>query len=135
MWLMLNPSTADDKKNDNTITRCINFAKEWGYGGIEIGNLYAYRTPHPKFLKHVMKEGIDPIGPENGKYLRQMSGMSDVIVAAWGAFTIPASHIAWVMSKVKGPRITCIGYVNLGMPRHPLYAPSESRMLHYPKEK
>ncbi|MGK7951453.1 MAG: DUF1643 domain-containing protein [Xenococcaceae cyanobacterium] len=31
-FIMLNPSRADAEINDPTITRCINFAKSWGYG-------------------------------------------------------------------------------------------------------
>lgn len=51
MYVMLNPSTADADNDDPTIRRCIGFAKLLGYDGILVGNLYAYRTPHPKVLK------------------------------------------------------------------------------------
>jgi hypothetical protein len=33
MIIGLNPSIADETKNDPTIIRCIDFAKTWGYGG------------------------------------------------------------------------------------------------------
>ena len=39
MFMMLNPSTADADIDDNTIRRCIGFAKLWGYGGLMVGNL------------------------------------------------------------------------------------------------
>lgn len=48
---MLNPSTADENVDDPTIRRCINFAKDWGYGGMYVGNLFAFRTAYPKELK------------------------------------------------------------------------------------
>ena len=38
-WIMLNPSIADDKLNDKTINRCINFTKGWNYGGLNVVNL------------------------------------------------------------------------------------------------
>lgn len=38
-FIMLNPSRADAEVNDPTITRCINFAKFWGYGRLEVVNL------------------------------------------------------------------------------------------------
>jgi len=38
MIIGLNPSTADENENDPTITRCINFAKSWGYGGVCVTN-------------------------------------------------------------------------------------------------
>ena len=50
LFLMLNPSDADDKKDDPTIKRCISFAKDWRYGGLMVANLYAYITDKPKEL-------------------------------------------------------------------------------------
>ena len=50
-FIMLNPSRADAQINDPTITRCINFARSWGYGRLEVVNLFAYRTSKPSLLK------------------------------------------------------------------------------------
>ncbi len=43
LFIGLNPSTADARQDDPTIRRCIRFARDWGYGGLLMGNLYAYR--------------------------------------------------------------------------------------------
>ena len=48
MFIMLNPSTADATADDPTIRRCIGFAHDWGYGGVRVGNLFAWRTPYPQ---------------------------------------------------------------------------------------
>lgn len=48
MIIGLNPSTADETKNDPTIIRCIDFAKSWGYGGVYMLNLFAFRATLPK---------------------------------------------------------------------------------------
>lgn len=37
-FIMLNPSTADGETDDSTVKRCVSYAKQWGYGGIEIYN-------------------------------------------------------------------------------------------------
>jgi len=58
MIIGLNPSTADENKNDPTITRCINFATSWGYGGVCVTNLFAYCATVPSD----MKASNDPIG-------------------------------------------------------------------------
>jgi hypothetical protein len=62
----LNPSTADEKDDDNTITKCINFAKQWGYGGLYMLNLFAFRATSPSD----MFNADSPIGDENDKYIK-----------------------------------------------------------------
>ena len=73
---MLNPSTADDKEDDNTIIRCINFANDWGYGGLMVGNLFTYRTTYPKELFKTK----EPEGKENLKYIKQMIKDADLVI-------------------------------------------------------
>jgi len=53
LFIGLNPSTADEKEDDPTIRRCINFAKQWGwgYGGLIMGNLFSFRATQPSDLK------------------------------------------------------------------------------------
>ena len=51
MIIGLNPSTADENENDPTITRCINFAKSWGYGGVCVINLFVYCATVPSDMK------------------------------------------------------------------------------------
>ena len=65
MIIGLNPSTADEKENDPTIVRCINFAKSWGYGGVCVANLFAFRATLPI----EMMASKDPIGKENDVWL------------------------------------------------------------------
>ncbi len=45
-FIGLNPSRADAITNDPTIRRCIDFAKQWGMGGLIFCNLYSFRTPY-----------------------------------------------------------------------------------------
>ena len=48
LFIMLNPSTADAQQDDPTIRRCMDFAKRWGFGGIEACNLFDWRATDPK---------------------------------------------------------------------------------------
>ena len=82
MFLMLNPSTADANQDDNTIKRCIAFAKSWGKGGFYVGNLFAYRSTDPKALIGLASHIA--VGGENLLNLAEMSGKSQYVVCAWG---------------------------------------------------
>ena len=75
---MLNPNSADAQVNDPTITRCINFAKSWGYGRLEVVNLFAYRTSKPSLLK----QATEPIGKDNDRFILKSVDRSDRIILA-----------------------------------------------------
>ena len=76
----LNPSTADEFNDDPTIKRCISYAKAWGYGGLMMTNLFAYRATDPE----IMLRAKDPIGPENNRLLLAYANNAGVVVGAWG---------------------------------------------------
>ena len=80
LWIMLNPSTADENEDDPTIRRCIGFAKQWGYGGICVANLYAYRATDKTALSKV----TDPVGQDNRWYIDEYYESNMLIVLAYG---------------------------------------------------
>lgn len=117
-WIMLNPSTADASVDDPTIRRCISFSKSWGYGGLRVVNLYAYRATNPDALK----TAVDPIGPEHSVHFMRALHMSSLIVAAWGA--CKHAKIDHVLPWISQLDIQCLGVTADGYPRHPLYVKS-----------
>src|SRR2546421_6723193 len=82
LWILLNPSTADERVDDPTLRRVLGFSQSYGFGGLEVVNLFALRSPHPRALTQV----VDPVGPENDMYIREAVGRASKIVAAWGSF-------------------------------------------------
>lgn len=64
-FVLLNPSKADAETDDATVRRCIGFAKLWGFGGIVITNLYAYRSTDPKKLWRVFAARMVRPTPES----------------------------------------------------------------------
>jgi len=44
MFVMMNPSTAYPLVDDPTVAKCGRFARAWGYGGLYVGNTFAYRA-------------------------------------------------------------------------------------------
>lgn len=119
---MLNPSTADHQINDPTILALIHFATSWGYGGIVVVNLYAFRAPQPK----VMMAADSPIGPDNHIhiqnaliYARNNGGR---LLAAWGNGGAFEDREGWFCSRARLHKVTltCLGTTKGWHPKHPM---------------
>lgn len=119
LWVMLNPSTADEDLDDPTIRRCITFSKTWGYAGLMVGNVYGYRATMPSTLWNV----YDPIGPENDRHLSNMAARASRIIVGWGnnADADRAEKVLKLLSAWGD--VYCLGVNESGTPRHPLYIP------------
>ncbi|ORE90697.1 hypothetical protein ATO13_22296 [Stappia sp. 22II-S9-Z10] len=127
VFVMLNPSTADETTNDRTISRCIDFAKRWGCGGLHVVNLFAYRATDPK----VMRAAPDPIGPANDLCIRQTVEMADgPVVAGWGAHGAFLGRGEAVRATL-GPRLQALHVNTDGSPKHPLYIRADAPLISY----
>lgn len=115
MFIGLNPSTADEKDDDPTIRRCIGFAKSWGFGGIYMLNIFAYKAARPEKLK----KAVDPAGSENDLYLARYAEKSSLIIGAWGNHGNYLNRGSEVMKKFPGMHILKMTKQN--QPAHPLY--------------
>lgn len=117
MFVGLNPSTADETQDDPTIRRCIGFARAWGYAGLCMTNLFAFRATKPE----EMKRAPDPVGPSNNATLLRHARGAGVVVAAWGAHGVFGKRDYWVREMLGN-----LHYLRLtkdGHPGHPLYLP------------
>lgn len=123
LFVMLNPSTADANQDDPTIRRCIGFAEAWGYGRLEVGNLFAQRTPHPRELGR----GIDPVGPKNDELLEDLARHAKLTIAAWGAHPGVDDRARAVVELLgRHSAVHCLGLTATGAPRHPLYVKADT---------
>lgn len=123
MIIGLNPSTADESKNDPTITRCINFAQAWGYGGLCMVNLFAYRATVPA----VMMAAKEPVGADNDQWLSRLASDAGIVVAAWGndgRFLDRSAQVKDLLSDLH-----CLKMNKSGEPAHPLYLKAELKPL------
>lgn len=113
LFIMLNPSTADANKDDPTIRKIMKFSKSWGYGGVYVGNLYAFRSTDPKALRHT----DDPVGEDNIEHIKKLIGLTEIVVYAWGN---KKKEPDWLRELVDSPY--CIDISKNGnIPKHPLY--------------
>jgi hypothetical protein len=123
MFVGLNPSTADESRDDPTIRKCIRFARGCGYGGLVMANVFAFRTTYPASLVAAARARVDVFGPENESHLRSLAESSDLVIAAWGAHAArwPVARVV----EVVGPDIHYLRLTKSGHPEHPLYLPSD----------
>lgn len=119
MFIGLNPSTADESKDDPTVRRCIRFAKDWCYDGLIMMNAFAFRSTDPKG----MFAASDPIGPQNDEALAYQRTRAGLIIAAWGVNCTKARELD--VCRVIGKTVHCLGRTKEGRPRHPLYVKAD----------
>ena len=118
-FVMLNPSTADEERDDPTVGRCKRFARDWGFGTLFVVNAFAYRATDPRELGKVN----DPIGPGNDRAIRDAAKTSGLTVAAWGngGEMNGRSDSLRSLFRESGVPLYHIGLTASGEPRHPLY--------------
>lgn len=122
LFIMLNPSKADADNDDPTIRRCIDFAQRWGFGGLMVGNLWAYRATDPKELKN------NPETSPTGDWLREinerhvdiMAAQCELVIFAWGVNKYATdSRVKTFVDK--HPTAKAITISKHGKPVHPLF--------------
>lgn len=120
-FVMLNPSTADANKDDATIRKITSYAKQWGYQGLAVTNLFAWRATDPRELPKV----ANPIGPENDSHIIQQATTAQKVVVAWGTKGGLGSRNNIVKAALRELGVTayCLRSTKDGHPEHPLYIP------------
>jgi hypothetical protein len=130
-FVMLNPSTADESENDNTIRKCMTFARKWGYKRLVVVNLFGFRTKDPDELEKI-RDREKAVGLDNDAFLDAVCGgygpwAADLVIAAWGGHGkhLDRDHVVLErLRKAKHPP----HYLKLSTgkrksPYHPLYLP------------
>lgn len=116
MFLMLNPSTADEHRNDPTVARCETRARAMGFGAVMIANIFAFRATRPQDLKRAKA----PNGDMNNALLDCWSTQAGMTIAAWGVHGGHLGRGVEVARRYRGD-MHHLGLTKDGHPRHPLY--------------
>ena len=125
LFIGLNPSTADEKIDDPTIRRCINYAQNWGYGSLLMVNLFAYRATMPTELKKVK----NPIGNDNDLHIKELIKKVDLAVAAWGNEGSLLNRDKEIKKII--PNLMYLKINKSGQPAHPLYQKKDLQLIKY----
>jgi hypothetical protein len=125
----LNPSTADENADDPTIRRCVGYAKDWGYGGLIMTNLFAWRATKPS----MMKKAKEPIGKgENDYWLTVTSHSAGLVLAAWGIHGTFQERDKAVIQML--PELHCLGTNDDRTPKHPLFLSKKLKPILYSRD-
>ena len=119
LFVMLNPSTATEVQNDPTVERCERRARQLGYGGFAVANIFAYRATDPR----LMRAQADPVGPGNDAAILDMAAVADRVICAWGTHGAHLGRGAAVETLLRqaGHLPYHLGLTQGGAPKHPLY--------------
>ena len=120
LFTYVNPA----KVRSTTIRRCINYAKRWELGGLQMLNLFAVRATDPK----AMLAADDPVGPDNKDAFDEVLERGNdrplpLVLCAWGVHGSHMDQDEHVLGWLGWPDITpmCLDLTKGEMPRHPLY--------------
>lgn len=128
-FLMLNPSTADEAKLDPSCTRARVYAEKWGYGGLIVTNLFAWRATDPDD----MKAAKDPVGKGNDAAILRAAKEAAIVVCAWGnhgAHHGRSSRVRNLLGE-EGIALHALKINRGGEPAHPLYLPGTLEPVSY----
>jgi len=138
LFVGLNPSRADGRRDDPTLRRLLGFARQWGYGALKVVNLFACISANPALLKRA----ADPVGRGNDGWLLT-AAQGGAGFGGFGGSAPAAIWLGWgnqgawrgrdrqvlrlIGQSLQGcgsnhsPELLCLGLTAAGQPRHPLY--------------
>lgn len=132
LFLGLNPSSADARRDDPTLRRLIGFAERWGYGALEVLNLFSWISPDPTALRRCHA----PVGSQTDAWLRRrVRALADEEpLALWlgwgngGSWQGRDQRVLQLLERLP-VRLHSLGTTACRQPRHPLYARAGSPLL------
>ena len=131
-FLMLNPSTADDLSNDPTVERCQRRAQSMGFGGLEVANIFAFRSTDPWLLYSI----ADPVGPGNDQAILDACADAGMVICGWGdhgKLNGRGDAVRNLLSKA-GITTHALKQNSSGEPKHPLYVSYKTEPMPWGKE-
>lgn len=115
-----NPSDADTRRDDPTMWVVMKFAYAWGYGGVEMLNIYPFITrDYSTFLAwrrdhdHAVR-----MMALNSAMIRGRMAAANIVMAAWGR--LPFGDDAKLFVSDNPVNYHCFGVTNDGAPKHPM---------------
>lgn len=116
----VNPSTAGAEVDDQTTMKWRGFSRVLGARAYIAGNPFAFRATDVRALA----AADDPIGPDNGRHIREIIADADVLVPCWGSrVKLPhplRQHLDALATVIRhaGKPVRIFGLTKSGDPAH-----------------
>lgn len=125
LFIGLNPSRADGQRDDPTLRRLVGFGRRWGFGSLEVLNLFGRISPSPA----VLRRAADPVGADTDAWLqRRLATQPEATLwLGWGNQGTWRGRDRAVLALLhhhpllQGRGLWTLGLTAAGQPRHPLY--------------
>ena len=123
IFIGLNPSRADGRRDDPTLRRLLGFGRRWGYGSLEVLNVFARISPSPA----VLRRAADPVGAETDAWIRArlLAHPQAPVWLGWGNQGTWRGRHRQVLPLLEGRDLWTLGLTACGQPRHPLYVAAD----------
>ena len=127
--VMLNPSIADEERDDATVKRVIGFAVAYGFSWLTVCNAFGFCSTEPENLYRV----DDPVGPDNDSTIVREATRAERVIVGWGNEGVFQDRDKAVMKLLRdaGKPAYCWKITNTGQPSHPLYLPKTTELMIY----
>ena len=131
LWIMMNPSRANEDVNDPTTTMTTGISARHGYDVHGVVNLSALIEPNsanlPAEAAHTGEANMIAIE----RALSWIARNKGDIVIAWGANRRLKSREAELLFRLRRRPLLCLGRNADGSPRFPKYIPATSRLISF----
>lgn len=119
--VMFNPSTADERKDDPTISRLCQWAQRWGYGGVLVINLHSIRSSDPSVVRWMepARRWGDAQAAALGHALDIAQTQDTPVLVAWGDLA-SEDDVRPFAEAAAGLEFICLGLNASGSPKHPM---------------
>lgn len=126
-----NPSTATHDVTDPTLKKLCHYARRDRYGGVLVGNAFAWRTTDPRELRDAARAGEDIVGPHNLEVVQRLLNgpLLATPVGGWGAPKWKDLRHGIQTLETLGVRWRCWHVTKDGHPGHPLYLSNDAPLV------
>lgn len=130
----VNGSTATGDEEDQTTRKWFGFTLRNGGSRYIAANPFAYRATDVRELACA----VDPVGPDNARYLAEIIAEADVLVPCWGSRAkLPPrlrAHLDRLLRQLRasGKPVKTFGLTASGDPKHPLMLGYATALIDFP---